>query len=388
MRYLTGGESHGQALVAVIEGIPANLALTAGSIDYELSRRQKGYGRGGRMDIEKDRVNILSGIRNGITLGSPITLEIKNNDGVNWEKIMSPLPGAGIEAKKITKPRPGHADLPGCIKYQQADIRNILERSSARETAARVAVGAVAKCLLRELGVFIGGHVVAIGQAVNPKTYSWTEDPEGTLAGAEVSPVRCLDEQASKEMMAAIDHARSKGDSLGGVFEIIGAGVPAGLGSHVQWDRKLDGRLAGALMSIQGIKGVEIGIGFEAARLPGSLVHDEIFYAEEKGFFRKTNRAGGLEGGMSNGEILVVRAAMKPIPTLMSPLHTVDLQNKKAALAQVERSDTCAVPAACVVGEAVFAWEIGQVVMEKFGGDNMAELKKRMAQYRKYVKQV
>ncbi|ATW24003.1 chorismate synthase [Candidatus Formimonas warabiya] len=387
MRYLTAGESHGPALTAVIEGIPANLPLAPDLINGELARRQMGYGRGGRMLIEKDQVEILSGIRNGSTLGSPITLQIRNRDWINWEKIMSPLSGAEIEIKKITRPRPGHADLSGSIKYQQGDMRNILERSSARETAARVAVGAIAKGLLREIGVFVWGHVVALGNVQTGKTIPDGE-PSEFFNQVEKSPVRCGDPETSHKMMFAIDQAKATGDTLGGIFEIMIAGIPIGLGSHVHWDRKLDGRLACALMSIQGIKGVEIGLGFQSARLPGSQVHDEIGYSQAKGLYRMTNRAGGIEGGMSNGEPIVLRGAMKPIPTLIKPLNTVDMENKCPVQAQVERSDVCAVPAASVIGEAVTAWEIAQLVLEKFGGDTMAELKERMEEYRKYVKQV
>jgi len=387
MRYLTAGESHGPMLTAIIEGIPANLPLTAQFINNELARRQMGYGRGGRMSIEKDQAEILSGVRDGLTLGSPITLQIKNRDWVNWERVMSPSPGAEIEAKKITRPRPGHADLSGSIKYQQGDMRNILERSSARETAARVAVGAVAKALLQETGIFVIGHVAAIGH-VSIKENLPEIDHHKLVSLTEKSPVRCFDQDISMKMMEAIDEAKTAGDTLGGIFQVIITGVPTGLGSHVHWDRKIDGRLSWALMSIQGIKGVEIGLGFQAAGLPGSQVHDEISYREEHGLMRLSNRAGGIEGGMSNGEPIVIRAAMKPIPTLMKPLGTVDMTEKTPVMAQVERSDVCAVPAACVVGEAAAAWEIAQALQEKFGGDTLSELKERVEKYRIYVKQV
>ncbi|MGI6712979.1 MAG: chorismate synthase [Bacillota bacterium] len=387
MRYLTAGESHGQALVTIIEGIPANLPITADDINRDLTRRQKGYGRGGRMAIETDRVEILSGIRNGVTLGSPITLLIKNKDWTNWEEIMSPLPGAEIEQKKISRPRPGHADLSGCIKYEQQDMRNILERSSARETAARVAAGAVAKRLLQEVNIRVAGHVVGIGDILYRQNQPQLTLEE-ILAAVKDSPVRCIDQEISQNMISAIERAKDQGDSLGGIFEIIVDGVCPGLGSHVQWDRKLDGRLAGALMSIQGIKGVEIGLGFLSARLPGSKVHDEIFFKSNIGLYRETNRAGGIEGGMTNGEPIIIRAAMKPIPTLMKPLSTVNLESKESCLAQVERSDVCAVPAACVVGEAVTAWEIAQAMEEKFGGDTIREFQERVGKYKKYVKQV
>lgn len=387
MRYLTAGESHGPMLTAIIEGIPANLPLTAQFINNELARRQMGYGRGGRMLIEKDQVEILSGVRNGLTIGSPITLQVKNRDWVNWEKVMSPSLGAEIETNKITRPRPGHADLSGSIKYQQGDMRNILERSSARETAARVAVGAVAKALLRETGILILGHVVALGSVRIAENLP-AAHPQDLVDLVEKSPVRCFDQDFALEMMGVIDEAKATGDTLGGIFEVMISGVPAGVGSHVHWDRKIDGRLSWALMSIQGIKGVEIGLGFQVAGLPGSHVHDEISYTEDHGLMRLSNRAGGIEGGMSNGENIIIRAAMKPIPTLMKPLSTVDMIDKKRVSAQVERSDVCAVPAACVVGEAVAAWEIAQAIQEKFGGDTLTELIERVEKYRIYVKQV
>lgn len=387
MRYLTAGESHGPMLTAIIEGIPANLPLTAQFINSELARRQMGYGRGGRMLIEKDQVEILSGVRNGLTMGSPITLQIKNRDWVNWEKVMSSAPGAEIETKKITKPRPGHADLSGSIKYEQGDMRNILERSSARETAARVAVGAVAKALLQEMGIMVSGYVTAIGDVSMEERFS-SIDQQKLASMAEESLVRCYDREISLKMMKAIDEAKAAGDTLGGIFQIMVTGVPVGLGSHVHWDRKIDGRLSGALMSIQGIKGVEIGLGFQVAGLPGSRVHDEISYREGQGLIRLTNRAGGIEGGMTNGETILIRSAMKPIPTLMQPLGTVDMTKKTPVMAQVERSDVCAVPAACVVGEAALAWEIAQALQEKFGGDTLSELKERVEKYRIYVKQV
>ncbi|MEN3004374.1 chorismate synthase [Dehalobacterium formicoaceticum] len=387
MRFLTAGESHGPMLTAIIEGFPANLPLTADFINQELARRQMGYGRGGRMQIEQDQVEILSGVRNGLTMGSPITLQIKNRDWVNWAEVMSPAPGADMTTKKITRPRPGHADLTGSIKYDQGDMRNILERSSARETASRVAVGAVAKALLKEMDIMVFGRVVAIGgiKDTNPLPgIPWEE----LFSQVESSPVRCFDEQVSENILRMIDQAKKEGDTLGGVFEIIITKVPAGLGSHVHWERKIDGRLAGALMSIQGIKGVEVGLGIQSADQPGSKVHDEIGYEENNGFFRYSNHAGGIEGGMSNGEPIVIRAAMKPIPTLMKPLNTVDRATKEKLTAQVERSDVCAVPAACVVGEAVAAWEIARSLQEKFGGDTLEEMKERVKKYRIYLRQV
>ncbi|MFX4263361.1 chorismate synthase [Pelotomaculum propionicicum] len=385
LRYLTAGESHGPALVAVLEGMPAGLELTAGYINAQLARRQGGYGRGARMKIEADAVRFLSGVRGGTTLGSPIALYIENKDWANWSQAMSPEQVAQVEERAVTRPRPGHADLAGVLKYGHRDIRNVLERSSARETAARVAAGSVARKLLDELGVEITGHVVRIGDiAAGAGAESLAELKERAAA----SQLLCADEKAEQEMIAAIDKARAEGDSLGGVFEIRAAGVPPGLGSHVQWDRKLDARLAAALMSIQAVKGVEVGLGFEAAARKGSQVQDEIFYDGGRGFYRQTNRAGGIEGGMSNGEEIVLRAAMKPIPTLYRPLRSVDLVSKKPFEASVERSDVCAVPAACVVGEAVTAWELACACLEKFGGDSMDELRRNMESYLAALKQV
>lgn len=385
LRYLTAGESHGPALVAVIEGLPAGLDLTAEYIDAQLVRRQGGYGRGARMKIEADAVRFLSGVRGGTTLGSPLTMYIDNKDWANWSQSMSPDPGAQAEERPVTRPRPGHADLAGALKYGHRDIRNVLERSSARETAARVAVGTVARKLLDQLDVDITGHVVQIGGiSAGAGGLSLAELKEKAAA----SQLLCADEQAEQEMIAGIDKARDSGDSLGGVFEIRVGGVPPGLGSHVQWDRKLDARLAAALMSIQAVKGVEVGLGFAAAAREGSQVQDEIFYEKDRDFYRRTNRAGGIEGGMSNGEEIVLRAAMKPIPTLYRPLQSVDLITKKPFAASVERSDVCAVPAACVVGEAVTAWELACACMEKFGGDSMDELRRNVDSYLAALRQV
>lgn len=370
LRFLTAGESHGPALTAIVEGMVAGLPLTREYVDSQLVRRQGGYGRGGRMKIEKDQVQFLSGVRGGHTTGSPVTLQITNRDWANWSEIMSPEPDARLNERVVTRPRPGHADLAGAIKYDHRDIRNVLERSSARETAARVAVGTLARRLLEELGITISGFVRRIGSV------------EAEFVGL------CPDPKAEQAMIEEIDRAKEKGDSLGGVFEIQATGLPVGLGSHVQWDRKLDSRLAGALMGIQAIKGVEIGLGFGAAQVPGSLVHDEIKYSPELGFFRATNRAGGIEGGITNGEPVIVRAAMKPIPTLYKPLRSVDLETKEEFEASVERSDVCAVPAACVVGEAVVAWELAVVLKEKFGGDSLGELKERVNQWRLQSRQV
>ena len=384
IRFLTAGESHGPVLTAVVEGFPAGLPVTATHIDEQLKRRQGGYGRGGRMKIESDRVAILSGIRGGYTLGSPISLSIENRDWANWREIMDPGTGALLAERVVTRPRPGHADLPGAIKYGHRDMRNVLERSSARETAARVAAGALARRLLEELGVRVVGLVTAIGQVQsNPG-----ELPPEQLAGmAAASELYCPDTIAEKEMIKAIDKAREDGDSLGGVFEIRVYGLPPGVGGFAQWDRRLDGRLAGALMGIQAIKGVEVGLGFEAAAMPGSQVHDDIFYSGERGYYRKSNGAGGIEGGMTNGETVVVRAAMKPIPTLYKPKQSVDIETKEVFVASVERSDVCAVPAACVVGEAAVAWEIAGACLEKFGGDTLAEIKERWSLYLAKVRQ-
>lgn len=381
IRFLTAGESHGPSLTAIIEGVPAGLNLSAGHINTFLERRQGGYGRGGRMKIEKDRVKITSGVRGGITLGSPITLVIENKDWANWKEIMHAE--HVTEGREITRPRPGHADLPGGIKYRHADLRNILERASARETAARVAAGAVCSQLLASLGIRVASHVVQIGPVKMNRPVDFAE-----LAKAQDSAVYCVDREVESQMIAAIDKAKKEGDTLGGIFEIQVQGVPVGLGSHVQWDRRLDGQLAQALMSIQAIKAVEIGSGLASAGLYGSQVHDEIFYEPEKGFYRKTNFAGGLEGGISNGQVLVVRAAMKPIPTLMRPLASADFHSKEPFLAAVERSDVCAVPAASVVGETAVATVLASAVLEKFGGDHLVEIQQNLKNYQEYVRQI
>lgn len=419
LRYLTAGESHGPALTAIIEGLPGGLALPEDYVNRQLARRQGGYGRGGRMRIEQDRVRFLAGVRGGFTLGSPLALYIENRDWASWQEIMDPGAAARLDQRVVTRPRPGHADLAGALKYGHRDIRNVLERASARETAARVAAGSVARRLLEELGIEIIGHVVRIGSAAAPELDLIREMPSAPPGGAgkgpgeaeeeggcgpgrpggspgvdlrrlreilDASPVYCFHRETAEAMMREIDRAREAGDSLGGVFEIRVYGLPPGLGSYVHWDRRLDGRLAGALMSIQAIKGVEIGLGFAGAALPGSQVHDEIFYSRERGFYRRTNRAGGLEGGVTNGEPLIVRAAMKPIPTLYKPLRSVDLISKEPFTASVERSDVCAVPAACVVGEAVVAWELAAACVEKFGGDTLQEMKTNYQQYLDYLK--
>ncbi len=385
LRYLTAGESHGQALVAIVEGLPAGLPLTGAYINMQLARRQSGYGRGARMKIESDTVRILSGARGGLTLGSPVALYIENKDWTNWSRTMTPDPGAKLDERVVTRPRPGHADLAGSLKYRHMDIRNVLERSSARETAARVAVGSVARRLLEELGIEIIGHVIQIGDQT-----SCAGDLTADELKARLVPSRllCADAAAEQGMIASIDRAREDGDSLGGIFEVKVSGVPPGLGSYVHWDRKLDGRLSAALMSIQAIKGVEIGLGFAAAAQTGAHVQDEIFYSQDRGFYRHTNRAGGIEGGMTNGETLVIRAAMKPIPTLYRPLRSVDLITKEPFAASVERSDVCAVPAACVVGEAVVAWELAVACLEKCYGDSLAELKENWERYLCYIRRV
>jgi len=385
-RYLTAGESHGPRLTAIIEGMPAGLAVAAEQINADLARRQCGYGRGGRMKIETDQVEILSGVRWGETLGSPITLCVINRDWENWHDRMSPSAEYRDDSIRVTRARPGHADLPGAMKYNHRDVRNILERSSARETAVRVAVGAVAKCLLAPFGIRVNGFVTELGgiKAVRPQLST-----EELVAMASKSELFTYDQQAESAMKAHIDSMKSAGDSVGGVVEVIASGVPIGLGSHVQWDRKLDARLAMALMSIQAIKGVEIGCGFAAAATPGSRVHDEIFYAGgssvRTGYYRATNNAGGIEGGISNGEDIVVRAAMKPIPTLYKPLRTVDLDSRSAVEATVERSDVCAVPAAAVVAEAVVAIELAAAFLEKFGGDSMVEIRRNYDAYIAYL---
>lgn len=374
LRFLDAGETHGKCLAAIIEGLPSNLALDMDKINARLALRQGGYGRGGRMKIETDRVEILTGVRGGKTLGSPVTLLIRNRDFENWKDTMGTEESNGRRAVYV--PRPGHADLTGALKYRHDDMRNVLERASARETAIRTAVGAVAQQLLSELGVETWSRTVRIG-SVEDTSLVRDDDVIERVAASEL---RMYDGQATQEAKRLIDTAREAGESLGGVVEVVARGVVPGLGSYVQYDRKLDALLAGALMSVQAIKGVEIGLGFEAAERMGSQVHDSISY--QGGFTRATNRAGGIEGGMSNGEPIVVRAAMKPIPTLYKPLGSVDLRDKKPVEASVERSDICAVPACGVVCEAVVAYELARAVSEKFGSDSMEELKHNYASYR------
>jgi len=383
-RFLTAGESHGEGLTAVIEGVPAGLSLTEADINEDLARRQRGYGRGGRMKIERDQAHISSGLRWGVTLGSPITLSIQNRDWENWKTTMAVgEPPAGTPSKAVTRPRPGHADLAGAMKYGHRDIRNVLERSSARETTARVAVAGVAKRLLAEFGISILSHVVEIGGLrIVPLELPWEE----IKRRAEASEVRCADPTAERAMIEAIDQAKATGDTLGGVFEVVALGCPVGLGSYVHWDRKLDGRLAQAFCSIHAIKGAEIGMGFEAARRPGSQVHDEILFDRDAGFSRRTNSAGGLEGGVTNGQPVIVRAVMKPIATLRRPLQSVDVETKEVVEAVVERSDVCAVPAAGVVGEAMMAITLAQAVLEKFGGDSLEEIRRNYQGYQDSLK--
>ncbi len=377
VRFTTAGESHGRGLVGVLEGMPAGLPLSAATVNAELKRRMAGYGRGARMKIEADEIEWLSGVRAGETIGSPIAMLVWNRDWTHWQDVMAPeaeTPGEE-RRRRVTRPRPGHADLTGALKFDRADARDILERASARETAARVACGAVCRALLAHLGVEIGSHVVELGGVVaTPRTPL----PVPLNRAADQSPVRCIDPEAEREMIARIDAAKAAGDTLGGVVEVVALGLPVGLGSHASWDTKLDGRLAQAIMSIPAVKAVGLGLGFEAARRKGSEVHDEIL----PGFVRATNRAGGTEGGMSTGEPLVVRAAMKPISTLMSPLATVDLASGAVAQAQSERSDVTAVPAMGVIAEAMTAFVLTQAVIEKFGGDSLGELTRNVDGYR------
>ncbi|MFW6266981.1 MAG: chorismate synthase [Halanaerobium sp.] len=389
--YLTAGESHGPRLTAVIKNLPSGLRLDPEKINEQLFRRQQGYGRGGRMKIESDRVIINSGLRHRETLGTPLSMTVENKDWQNWIEAMAPDKERKEELESLTNPRPGHADLPGALKYNHRDLRNVLERASARETAARTAVGAVARQFLAEFDINIYSHVVQIG---NLKSETWTDlkakDPQRFKKEAAVkeyfseldrTPLRCGDSSKTEAMKNLIDSWRANGDSVGGVFEIVVTGLPVGLGSHVHWDLKLESRLAAELMGIQAIKGVEIGSGFKGAALPGSKAHDEIFYNLDRGFYRKSNQAGGIEGGMSNGEELIIRLAMKPIPTLAKALHSADIISKKETTAAKERSDVCAVPAASIVGEAVTASVLARSTAEKFGGDSMKEIKRNYDSY-------
>ncbi|MEP6717732.1 MAG: chorismate synthase [bacterium] len=385
-RFTTAGESHGRALVAIVEGLPAGMPVDIAAINHELKRRQWGYGRGGRMKIEHDEVQILSGIRQGLTLGSPIALLIENKDWANWADEMSAEPHEVLteKSRELKRPRPGHADLAGGQKYAARDLRNVLERASARETAARVACGALARQLLMSFGVDILSHVVQLGGIPEkPLEVSW----DAVAAITEDAPLRCSDSAAQQRMIQLIDQKRASGDTLGGIFEVIARGVVPGLGSHTAWDLKLDGRLAQAVMSIPAVKAVAIGAGQEASALPGSEVHDEIAYNDEtKEFIRETNRAGGLEGGVTNGEEIRIRGHMKPLSTLRRPLRSVDIDTKQEQPAGFERSDITAVPAAGVIGEAMMALTLAGALCEKFGGDSIGEMKRNYKGYREQLR--
>ena len=382
LKFTTAGESHGKALVAVVEGLPAGLPVTAEWVNRDLARRMMGYGRGARMKIEKDQIEWIAGVRAGETLGSPVAMLIHNRDWANWEDVMAAEGEGEIRRRRVTRPRPGHADLVGVLKYDRLDARDILERASARETTARVACGAMARRLLDEFGIDVGSHVVSLGGIQAPPRAGL---PVPLNPAADASEVRMLDRGVEAEVVRRIDEAKKAGDTLGGEVEVVATGLPLGLGSHVSWDRKLDGRLAGMLMSIPAVKGVEIGMGFEAARRPGSQVHDPIVGGDRGdlrgGFRRASNNAGGLEGGMTTGEPLVVRIAMKPIATLMSPLKTVDLTSGDEAQAQSERSDVTAVPAMGVIAEALVALVVADAMLEKFGGDSLAEMRRNVESY-------
>ncbi len=377
LRFTTAGESHGPGLTAVVEGLPAGLELAPEDIDRDLARRQLGHGRGGRMKIESDRAEVTSGIRHGRTLGSPISLRIQNRDYANWEERMNPWP-VDAEVAEVHLPRPGHADLAGVQKYGFSDVRNVLERASARETAARVACGALAKAFLRPFGIRVHSHVLQIGSVHAPAPEELVPDD---FEGVDESPVRCLDAEASAAMVEEINRSRKANESLGGVFEVRAFGVMPGLGSHVSWDERLDGRLAQAIMSIQAMKGATVGDAFDVAGRVGSQAHDEIFWSEERGYFRETNRAGGVEGGMTTGDPVIVRGAMKPLPTLTKPLRSVDLSTKEPAQALRERTDSCTVPAAGVVGEAMIALVLAKACREKFGGDHIDDALAAAAAY-------
>ncbi len=383
LRYLNAGESHGRGLMAVVEGVPSGLPVTAEGINVDLIRRQGGYGRGGRMRIEKDRIEFICGVRKGKTLGNPLGLLIWNKDWENWKDIMASEPGPPSTERVVTRPRPGHADLVGAIKYGHSDIRNVLEKASARETAIRVAIGGVAKSLLAEFDMRVVSYTMDIGGIAAPSP----NDPLVAYEHAEQSEVRCHDPETAKKMVEQIRAAKHKGDSLGGIFEVVVTNVPIGLGTYAQWDRRLSARLAFAAMSIQAMKGVEIGMGFESARRFGSEVHDDIYFDKATGqFTRKSNNAGGLEGGITNGQPIVLRVAMKPIATLYTPKDSVDIETKEPFEATVERSDICTVPAAGVVGEAVIAYEMANALIEKFGGDTLDEMKRNFEAYQEYVR--
>jgi len=384
IRYLTAGESHGPGLVCIIEGLPANITIDLKRVNHELHRRQQGYGRGRRQQIEKDAVEVLSGIRFNKTLGSPVSFLLRNKDWKNWTDIMAIE--EGVAKKVVTKPRPGHADLSGLMKYDFDDMRNVLERSSARETAMRVASGALVKELLYGFNIQIHSHVVELGPIKVQNTKKALSEKDLNKI-ADTSPIRCIDKDSEKAIISFIDKMKDEGDTAGGIIEVIIKNVPAGLGSYVQWDRKLDAQLSQALMSIQAIKGVEVGLGFDTARTPGSNVHDEIFYKDDH-FYRKTNNSGGIEGGMSTGDDIILRIAMKPIPTLMKPLSSVDIRTKEAYTAHVERSDVTAVPACSVIAEAVVAPVIANSFLEKFGSDTEEDIKQSYKNYLQRLKEM
>jgi chorismate synthase len=382
LRLITAGESHGPGLTCIVEGLPAGLQLRPEDLNADMARRQLGHGRGGRMKIERDAAEVTAGVRHGRTLGGPVALQVANRDYANWEERMNPWP-VDAEVAEVHLPRPGHADLVGTQKYKQSDVRNILERASARETAARVAGGGLCKAFLRALGVEVYSHVIQIA-SVHAPADERALAPED-FAAVDSSPVRCLDAHASKEMVREIDRLRKANESLGGVFEVQAFGLVPGLGSHISWEERLDGRLAMAICSIQAMKGVSIGDGFAVAGLPGSEAHDEIFYSEEHGYFRETNRAGGLEGGMTNGSPLIVRGAMKPLPTLTKPLRSVDTATHEPAQALRERTDSCTVPAAGVVGEAMVAFVLADAYRQKFGGDHIDDVLQAVGAYRERI---
>ncbi len=376
LRYLTAGESHGRGLVGILEGMPAGLVVQPEIINRQLARRQRGHGRGGRMRIEQDQAEVIAGIRFGKTLGSPIALLVWNRDWQNWQRAMDPWQEPP-DYQPVTVPRPGHADLAGALKYGFSDIRNVLERASARETTMRVALGALPRHMLAHFGIQIASHVIQLHEIRSQANARDFSNLSELLSRADGSPVRCLDPQAEREMIARIDQAKAEKNTVGGVFELLVSGLPVGLGSHVHWDRKLDARIAAAMLSLQAMKGVGIGSGFEAASRWGSEAHDAIYYDEQRGFYRREGRSGGIEGGMSTGELLSVRVAMKPLSTLMQPLDSVDIISKRPVKAHVERSDVCAVPAASIIGENLLAFTLADALLEKYGGDSIAEIEGR-----------
>ncbi|SFL97873.1 chorismate synthase [Salibacterium qingdaonense] len=388
MRYLTAGESHGPQLTTIVEGVPAGMELVEEDINKELRRRQGGYGRGRRMQIEKDKVQFMSGVRHGRTTGAPITMVVENKDYQSWTGIMGTAPLSEEEEqnvkRRISRPRPGHADLNGAVKYGHRDLRNVLERSSARETTSRVCAGALAKKVLHTLGMDVGGQVLEIGGIEAEKVEY--ENMLDLKERSEASPVRCLDEDAAEKMKQAIDDAKANGDSIGGVVQTVISGVPVGMGSHVQYDRKLDSKIAGAVVSINAFKGVEVGIGFDAAGMPGSRVHDEIAWDAATGYYRKTNNLGGFEGGMTNGMPVIIQGVMKPIPTLYKPLQSVDIETKEPFNASIERSDSCAVPAASVVMENVISFEVAAAVLDMFGSDRVDAVKQAVEQHKEWAR--